>query len=237
MQDRYMISIKQIKQIFENSFDGLFVTDHSGKVIFINQTAAAQLKRTVPDTLGLNVRELVDMGVYDRSAALKAIETKHTVTMLVKTITGDNSISTSLPIIENGEVVMTITNVRSEKTLDSYIKDLEKEKETSNRYRSAASYLSGKKQMIIANSPRMNNIISTAQNIARTDCAVMILGESGTGKEVLSRFIHQNSPRSEEPFIPVNCAAIPNELIESEFLGYEKGAFTGANSSGKPGFF
>ncbi|MBS7526733.1 sigma 54-interacting transcriptional regulator [Fusibacter paucivorans] len=233
------ISISQIKQIFDRSFDGIFVTDSEGYVIFINHTAAHHLNRSVENTIGLNVNELMQMGIYDRSAALEAIKQKRTITMRVKTITG-NSISTSLPIIENDKVLMTITNVRSEKTLDSYIKELEYERATAQRYRSAANYLSEvnkKSRLIIAKSKSMETIINTAQNIATTDCTVLISGESGTGKEVLSRFIHLNSTRSDEPFIPVNCAAIPHELIESEFFGYEKGAFTGANQQGKPGFF
>ncbi len=73
--------------------------------------------------------------------------------------------------------------------------------------------------------------------IARTDSTVLITGESGTEKEVIARFIHRNSFRFREPFIPVNCAAIPEELMESEFFGYDKGAFSGANSRGKLGFF
>jgi len=236
----YMISIAEIKQIFDNSFDGLFVTDSTGNVIFINETAAKDLNRPVKEIIGLNAKELINLGLYNRSAALEAIHQKKVITMRVKTVTGNNAISTALPIIEDGEVIMTITNVRSEKTLDSYIKELELERESALRYRTAANYLSDmnkKSRFIIAKSDIMQAIIDTALSISKSDCSILISGESGTGKEVLSRFIHLNSPRCNEPFIPVNCSAIPNELIESEFFGYERGAFTGANQQGKPGFF
>jgi transcriptional regulator with PAS, ATPase and Fis domain len=89
----------------------------------------------------------------------------------------------------------------------------------------------------IAESPVMKKIVKMCNTIAKTDSAVMITGESGTGKEVLARYIHRHSSRANEPFIPVNCAAIPHDLLEAEFFGYEKGAFTGANPKGKPGLF
>ena len=78
-----------------------------------------------------------------------------------------------------------------------------------------------------------NNVINQAEMVAKTDSIVLLLGESGTGKEVIARYIHSLSPRSNGPFIPVNCAAIPENLFESELFGYEKGAFTGAVKSRK----
>ena len=81
---------------------------------------------------------------------------------------------------------------------------------------------------ILGNSPQMVEVLKTVADIADTDTAVLIEGESGTGKELLARAIHFNSSRSRKPFVPINCAAIPETLLESELFGYEKGAFTGA---------
>jgi transcriptional regulator with PAS, ATPase and Fis domain len=78
---------------------------------------------------------------------------------------------------------------------------------------------------------------AAARKAAKTDIAVLIIGESGTGKEILARAIHQNSRRREKPLVDVNCAAIPDTLIESELFGYERGAFTGARSEGHRGYF
>ena len=83
----------------------------------------------------------------------------------------------------------------------------------------------------------MQEIYSVARAVAGTDGSVLLLGESGVGKEVIARYIHKNSPRSSNVFIPVNCAAIPPNLFESEFFGYTKGAFTGALKEGKAGLF
>jgi len=81
---------------------------------------------------------------------------------------------------------------------------------------------------IIASSPEMLRVLRSLEKIAPTDVTVLLLGESGTGKELLARAVHKMSRRSGGPFVPINCAAIPETLLESELFGYEKGAFTGA---------
>ncbi len=91
-------------------------------------------------------------------------------------------------------------------------------------------------QEIIGKSPAIQRVFQLIEKVAPTESTVLILGESGTGKELVARAIHAKSRRREGPFIPVNCGAIPEELLESELFGYERGAFTGANRS-KPGRF
>jgi two-component system, NtrC family, response regulator len=88
----------------------------------------------------------------------------------------------------------------------------------------AASPIDG----IIASSPEMLGVLRNIEKMAPTDVAVLLRGESGTGKELLARAVHKLSARAREPFVPINCAAIPETLLESELFGHEKGAFTGA---------
>lgn len=100
---------------------------------------------------------------------------------------------------------------------------------------SILSKVSYEKTILTAN-PDMQRIINLAGNIAASDITALIYGESGTGKELLARYIHRVSRRAEKPFIAVNCAAIPDNLLESELFGHEKGAFTGAIESKKGKF-
>jgi transcriptional regulator with PAS, ATPase and Fis domain len=90
---------------------------------------------------------------------------------------------------------------------------------------------------IVTNNARMKELIATAKKISRTNCSVLIEGESGTGKELYAQSIHNESNRKNGPFIAINCAAIPKELVESELFGYEAGSFTGAVKGGRPGKF
>ena len=82
---------------------------------------------------------------------------------------------------------------------------------------------------ITGSSEKMQNIFSTVRKVATADVPVLITGESGTGKELIARTIHSRSVRKDKPFIPINCGAVPENLIESELFGHEKGAFTGAH--------
>jgi two-component system response regulator FlrC len=94
----------------------------------------------------------------------------------------------------------------------------------------------GGEQAPVAEAAASRQLLALAERVAASDSTVLISGESGTGKEVLARYIHQHSPRSEKPFIAINCAAIPDNMLEATLFGHEKGAFTGAIAS-QPGKF
>lgn len=98
------------------------------------------------------------------------------------------------------------------------------------------SSLAGEDGEVVAQDPRMVELLNLARRVAATDATVLLTGESGTGKEVVARFIHRHSVRAEKPFVAINCAAIPENLLESTLFGFEKGAFTGA-SQAQPGKF
>jgi len=88
----------------------------------------------------------------------------------------------------------------------------------------------------VACAPSSRRLVDLARRVALSDCTVLVVGESGTGKEVLARYIHRRSPRCGRPFVAVNCAAIPENMLEAMLFGYERGSFTGAHAS-HPGKF
>ena len=239
--DKKKMSEKLIDQIIDTSYDAIFVTDSGGYIMMINPAVVRLLQIPYDELMGINVKELLKRGVYDRSTALEAVTRRMMITGLVRTSRGINLMSTSTPLFdEEGNVTMVVTNSRDKDLVDKFIATLEQERALATRYKQAVEYLGRPgiaEKQIVADSPAMRQIIVKATVIAKADSTVLITGESGTGKEVIAKFIRRNSLRLSEPFIPVNCAAIPAELMESEFFGYVKGAFTGANSQGKPGFF
>lgn len=241
IQYHKLLKYLDLERIINNSYDSIFVTDKYGYVILANASTERFLGISPDKLIGQNVRSLVESGVYSWSPTLKAIQTRSVVSGLIKNKDGQNLMCTSTALFDSkGEIMMIITNARNKDLIDKYLEELEKEKLQTERYKNAVKYLNeidSEQNMVVAESQQMREIVSITRNIAKTDSTVLLAGESGTGKEVIARHIHRNSYRSKEPFIPVNCAAIPSELLESEFFGYVKGAFTGASSQGKPGLF
>jgi two-component system, NtrC family, response regulator AtoC len=126
---------------------------------------------------------------------------------------------------EEQELELAIENVLEKQKLKDEVKSLKKQLD---------QYV--EQGDILSTNPKMLRIKEISQHVADTDVPVLIMGESGVGKEVLARFLHTHSSRQDKPFIKVNCAALPNELLESELFGYDRGAFTGALND-KPGKF
>ncbi len=240
---KWLLSLDEdlLAQIFSASYDGIIITDNLGNILIANEASKRIGGILCEDMIGRNVRELVENGVYDKSVILRAITSREMVTDIIRTRTGQRLLSTSTPIIDKtGELRLVVTNSRDENLVGKFRVALEQEKKQTDRYKNVIEYLNStkvEKEAPVAESPQMRQVIAMSNVIAATDSTVMILGESGTGKEVIARYIHRKSLRSQEPFIPVNCAAIPSELLESEFFGYVRGAFSGASSQGKPGLF
>jgi formate hydrogenlyase transcriptional activator len=108
-------------------------------------------------------------------------------------------------------------------TLEARVRSLTEELDARSGYR-----------RVVGESPQWRQVLTQATQVAATETTVLLLGESGTGKEVVARFLHRASPRNNGPFVALNCAALPEQLLEAELFGYERGAFTGATQS-KPG--
>lgn len=141
---------------------------------------------------------------------------------------------------QDGNIERIVVNIRDLTELNELREQLKQTRELSERYQDELNQLRGRllnQEGLIFNSPKMRELLQTAIRLAAVDTTVLILGESGAGKEVFAKTIHNNSKRKNGPFITVNCGAIPENLLESEMFGYERGAFTGANREGKAGMF
>ncbi len=123
---------------------------------------------------------------------------------------------------DNEELKQTIANALVRKTLETERRALESELKETVHF--------GK---IVGNSARMQHIYQMVRQVARTKTNILVTGESGTGKELIAKAIHNESERADQPFVPVNCGGIPENLVESEFFGHKKGAFTGATQDKK----
>jgi len=232
---------KELDAIIESSYDGFYITDGNGYTLRINSAYSRITGIKPEEVIGKHMKELVDKGVYSQSVTLLVLKKKKPVTIMHDIKTGKRVLITGNPVFnEKGEIERVVTNVRDITELNRLKKQLEETKELTQRYHMELQELRNKQQEldgIVAKSTEMRKTIEMAEKVAKVDSTVLILGESGVGKEILAKIIHASSRRNNGPFIKVNCAAIPETLLESELFGYEGGSFTGAKKKGKPGMF
>ncbi len=235
----YQLAKQNLDQIFNNLPDPIFVTDRQGNVLLSNSTTALTLDMSLDQLLKSNVRDLVDKEYYTKSYTLEAAEKKCVVRGELVTKLGIKQMSTSTPIMDDeGNVILVLTSGRPAEYTEKNIGA--EEREYRNRCKREIEYLRSyvlDKDTVVAESKVMKQLLLKAHAVAQTDSTVVLYGESGTGKEILAKYLHRHSKRSGEAFIAVNCATLPDHLVESELFGYEKGAFTGANTEGKIGLF
>src|SRR5271169_475656 len=192
------------------------------------------------DAIGAIKKQAFDLGILDLQLAnqdgITLMETFRTINpeMPIIIFTAHGSIESAVEAMRKGafsyatkpfnapELLLQIERALENRKLNSEIKRLKEllgeDIDSSN---------------IIVKSEKMQTILHKVSRIAKTDCTVHISGESGTGKELIARSIHLASPRKDKPFVAINCAAIPETLLESALFGHEKGAFTGAYQSAK----
>ncbi|MDR2090022.1 MAG: sigma 54-interacting transcriptional regulator [Clostridiales Family XIII bacterium] len=218
------------------------VADHSNSISLHDRYGNILLNFQgikVGNLVGMNVDDLVHE--YSWSPSQKAVLTRAPVVGVVSTKHSGKQLVCANPILDgHGEVSMVVVTAMDKTLVDRYEALIERGAPTDESYRLTVQYLSESDcadRAIVAESPQMRRVMATAESVAKSDSTILLTGASGTGKEVVARFIHGHSRRAKGGFIPVNCAAIPQELMESEFFGYVQGAFTGANPRGKEGLF
>ena len=220
-----MIGDIHIQAILDASHDGIIAVDHDYTIIWVNQNAT-EILGLPPNVVGEKITRYIPNSDMLRILATGKKEIGDIATVLNRQI-----IINRLPIVVEGEVVGAVSTFKE-------ITDIQK-MELRIRKQSMESGLEAKFRLedIVGQSKAMREAKEWAETFARTDATVLIQGKTGTGKELFAQGIHLSSQRATGPFIAVNCAALPGNLLESELFGYEEGAFTGARKGGKPGLF
>lgn len=228
--------------IIESVYDGIFITDGKGVVQLINKgyERISGLKRE--DLIGDTMSNLEAKGVISQSVSLLVIKEKRPLTIEQRFIATDKIVLVSgNPIFdEKGEIQFVVTSVRDVTEIIQLKDELEETQAqrvlAEHELELIRSYLEEKIQLI-AMDKNMVKVIELAKQVAGMDTTVLITGETGVGKNELAQFIHEHSPRADKKFVTVNCAVLPESLVESILFGYEEGSFTGASREGKPGLF
>jgi transcriptional regulator with PAS, ATPase and Fis domain len=217
--------------------------DGAGKIIDINRAAELDNKIKAKDVIGKSYFDLLELGITKKSIVPEVLKTKRRVTV-VQTGTDEKStwLNTGTPVFDDGgNIEFILSEPRDMTQLNKIKAELEEHRMVTEKFRDELAELSLielKKQEIIAESKEMRQVLRTAVKLSKMQASnILILGDSGTGKGLLAKFIHNNGKRTKNPFIQINCAALPENLLEAELFGYEKGAFTGAREEGKAGLF
>ncbi|GAU76997.1 sigma 54-interacting transcriptional regulator [Fusibacter sp. 3D3] len=226
-----------LKSILELAYDGILVVDLKGNITMISNAYKRFLGLEDDEVIGKHVTQVIPNTRMHIVAQTGVPEIND-----FQEIRGDYMVATRIPYYVDGKQAGAIGKVifRNVSELHNINKKYTRIEQELRNLRSEISSIHKAKytfEQIITSNDQMNKLKHQAKKIAHTKSNVLIQGESGTGKELFAHAIHQASNRHDMPFISVNCAAIPEQLLESELFGYEKGAFTGADKNGRIGKF
>ncbi|WP_324825918.1 sigma-54 interaction domain-containing protein [Sinanaerobacter sp. ZZT-01] len=231
------------EEVCQNLYDGIHITDGEGKILFINKAYTRTTGIFPEEIIGKKVPDIELEGcLYKGSVTGAVLEKKERVNSVARIIKVNKDVLvTGTPVFDKqGKIKLVVTNTRDFPELKELEHRLIVLSEERNKKNEELAYMrqqqTGRKQLLYF-SDAMKSVMETIKTVAETDVTVLITGETGTGKELVANELYQNSNRKDKPFIKVNCAAIPAELLESELFGYEAGAFTGAKRNGKVGMF
>ena len=236
-ENKLFNSEKEIISILNSIDVGIHIVDSNGCTLFYSKTAEKIDGLKEKDVIGKSMNDLVEKGIFSRSIALLAIEKGEKV-MMSQRVKDRLVFSIGIPIFREGELSKVIVISRDMHCLEQLklqLDELRQENIKMSEYLSQLTASHIKENQLISKSKAMNHVIQLSMRVSQVNSTVIIEGESGTGKGMVAKFIHENSPRREQPFVKVDCSCIPETLVEAELFGYEEGSFTGAIKGGKKG--
>ncbi|MBU2703123.1 transcriptional regulator with PAS [Sporomusaceae bacterium BoRhaA] len=226
-----------LESVLESIEEGIVVVDKQGLITRMNKAYGYFLGINPKEIVGKHITTVITntrLHIVARSGNAEVEQ--------FQKINDNICVVTRIPITKNDEIIGCVGNVifKDAKNLDTLAAKFNKLHSELEFYKEEFSKACGIKytfEDIIGKSKKIDAVRKLAFKAAKSISTVLILGESGTGKELFAHAIHAASSRRQGPFIKVNCAALPESLLESELFGYDEGAFTGARRSGKPGKF
>ena len=238
-----MDRLQFLETVFDNIPDGVYVLDDKGNYLFVNSAYIRHLRMPKSVLLNYNVHDFVTTGQIDFCISDVVYREKRQVTMFQDVLDTQNygrnklrQMVTSTPIFDSmGNVSNIVAVVRPLISLNDFYYEASRNEVSTFSGTWPEATVTG--EDIVAVSDAMRKVFATAATVSAVDSAVLLTGESGTGKEVVAQYIHDSSSRRKRDMVVINCASLPENLLEAELFGYEKGAFTGALSAGKTGYF
>jgi PAS domain S-box-containing protein len=214
------------RAVIDYAYDGIISVDDKGLINIFNPVAERLTQTPSSKAIGRHIQEVwPDLEVHRALCS-----TKEDLAQLLN-INNEQVVCNKVPICVNNSIVGVVINFQDVTKLQQM------EAKVRRRLFSTGHVASLCFDDIIGTSDQLKTSVSLARDFALTDSAILILGETGTGKEVFAQSIHNGSDRSQGPFVALNCAALPEQILESELFGYVGGAFTGASQKGKAGLF
>lgn len=220
---------RELEAILNSVQEAIEVADSRGVIKYVNPAFRRVTGISEEDRVGRNIFETSPNG-----ALATVLRTGRSVTGY-RTIVGESNvevISNAAPIIVDGKMEGAVVVFQPFTDVMKLMEQLQQSTRMIENLADKLGQVTTSKYTfadILGNSPELRRCIKVAERAAQTNSAVLLLGETGTGKELFAHAIHHASPRRDKPFVKINCAAIPESLLESEFFGHERGAFTGAD--------
>lgn len=214
----------KLKTVLNLLSSGILVTDSNGTIIDYNTQALSYLELSADKVLGNKIEKVVG----DNTWVTSYVNGISTLGQIRKFKHKTYFVSDYPIALADGRIIGSVANFHG-------VAEIEKLEKKYRQIQTAGLVAKSRFEHIIGNSPAITNAVEKAKAYAQVDSTILLYGETGVGKELFAQSIHNHSSRKFGPFIAINCAALPENLLESELMGYEEGAFTGARKGGKTG--